>query len=201
VDQPQPSHMSKFVNTQQDSGGVHVNSGIINNAAFLMTVGGVNPTSKVEVKYGIGWEKSEKVWYRANTKYFASTTKFAAAAEGVMQAAKDVGLTAAETNIVDCAFKATGIKTGECATLVDPKSSSPATGDDPATSPGIGTGDPATGNSDGTTDTSPPKKRRRSIQTTESSCNAAPAGSQSSLGFGLVLAVAGLALTRRSRKR
>jgi len=33
----QPAHMSKYVNTQQDNGGVHINSGIPNNAFFLMT--------------------------------------------------------------------------------------------------------------------------------------------------------------------
>src|SRR5262249_9069826 len=43
VDQIQPAHMKQFVNTQIDNGGVHINSGIVNNAAYLMTVGGVNP--------------------------------------------------------------------------------------------------------------------------------------------------------------
>ena len=127
VSQAQPAHMSRFVNTQQDNGGVHINSGIINNAAFLMTVGGVNPVSKVEVAFGIGWEKSEKLWYRANTKYFITSTNFGQAAQGVLQAAKDIGLTENETNIVECAFKATGVAQGTCAKLVDPQSTTPGT--------------------------------------------------------------------------
>lgn len=106
---PQPAHMSQFVNTRQDNGGVHANSGIVGNAAFLMTVGGVNPVSKIEVPAGIGWEKSEKLWYRANTKYFLRMTDFAQAAHAVLEAARDIELTAAETKIVEQAFLATGI--------------------------------------------------------------------------------------------
>lgn len=118
----QPSNMKNFVNwpLSKDAGGVHINSGIINNAAFLMTVGGINPVSKIELKFGIGWEKSEKVWYRANTKYFLEMTNFAQAAQGVMQSAKDLSFTTNEQNIVDCAWKATGVVKGTCAELVDP---------------------------------------------------------------------------------
>ena len=200
VADPQPGHMSKFVNTQQDNGGVHINSGIINNAAYLMTVGGVNPTSKVEVKFGIGWEKSEKLWYRANTKYFMSTTNFGQAAQGVLSAAKDIGLTANETNIVDCAFKATGIAQGTCSALVDPQSSTPGVPTDPADPT---TGDPA---DDGSGDpaveeeTTPvPKKRRRLITQTSSGCSAAPG--HSDLGMGLVLAGIVVGLVARRRKK
>src|SRR6185295_2487257 len=121
----QPAHMQQYRQTQQDNGGVHINSGIVNNAAYLMTAGGKNPVSNVEVKYGIGWEKSEKLWYRANTKYFLATTSFGGAAQGVLAAAKDLGLTANEQAIVDCAFKATGIAQGTCSTIVDPQSTTP----------------------------------------------------------------------------
>jgi bacillolysin len=119
----QPAHMKQFVETQQDNGGVHINSGIINNAAYLMTMGGVNNVSKVVVKFGIGWEKSEKLWYRANTRYFMETTDFEQAAEDVLQAATDIALTENERNIVECAFKAVGIVSGKCAPIVDPSPS------------------------------------------------------------------------------
>jgi MYXO-CTERM domain-containing protein len=134
----QPAAMSQFVNTQQDSGGVHTNSGIPNNAAFLMTMGGTNPVTQTVVQYGIGWEKSEKVWYRSNTTYFMTTTNFAQAAAATMSAAKDVGLTQNEQNIIDCAWKAVGVVDGTCQTLTDPNPPPPP----PVTAPDAGTASP-----------------------------------------------------------
>jgi Zn-dependent metalloprotease len=52
---PQPDHMSKYINTTQDNGGVHLNSGIPNRAFYLTA-------------YNIGgyaWEKAGKIWYVA----------------------------------------------------------------------------------------------------------------------------------------
>ncbi|RNL98926.1 M4 family metallopeptidase, partial [Dickeya undicola] len=39
---PQPAHMRDFVNTREDNGGVHLNSGIPNRAFYLaaMALGG-----------------------------------------------------------------------------------------------------------------------------------------------------------------
>lgn len=204
----QPAHMTKYVNTQQDSGGVHINSGIPNNAAYLMTVGGTNPVSKVEVKFGIGWEKSEKVWYRANTKYFLTTTNFAQAVTGVMSAAKDVALTDNEINIVDCAWKAVGLTQGACATTItDPAATSPR-GTPGTPGDGTSTGDGTTDNS-GTNETpdgeegsgtkTTGRKPRQTLQSS-SGCNVGPQG-DTDLGpiAGLLAAVAGLALSRRRR--
>jgi Zn-dependent metalloprotease len=109
VDQAQPAHMSQFINTQQDNGGVHANSGIINNAAFLMTAGGTNPVSGMKVDKGIGWAKSQELWYRANTEYFLKTTDFGQAAQALLEAANDVELTDDEKQAVIQAFVATGI--------------------------------------------------------------------------------------------
>ena len=205
----QPAHMTKYVNTQQDSGGVHINSGIPNNAAYLMTVGGINPVSKTEEKFGIGWEKSEKLWYRANTKYFLTTTNFAQAVTGVMSAAKDVALTENETNIVDCAWKAVGLVQGACATtIVDPASSSPSgtptgTGTDDTTGTGDGTNTGGTDEADGEEEsTTKTTKKPRAITQTSSGCNVGPQGQSDHgpLGIGLVAAVVGLALSRRKRQ-
>jgi uncharacterized protein (TIGR03382 family) len=200
VDDPQPAHMSQFVNTQQDNGGVHTNSGVINNAAFLMTVGGTNPVSNVEVKYGIGWDKAEKIWYRANTTYFKETTNFGQAAQGVLQAAKDLNLTDNEVNIIDCAFKATGVAQGTCATLTDPAAAKPA-----STTAGAGSDDGDTGSTAGSTsddkDTSTPKKstRKKAVTVQESGCNAA--GAKADLSpFAAVLGVL-LGLSARRRRR
>jgi|GEM_PF-1051455 len=117
---PQPSHMLKYVKTLQDNGGVHINSGIINHAAYLMTVGGRNPVSGIRVPFGIGWEKSEKLWYLATTKYFMSSTNFAQAAAAMDRAAADLGFTTSERNSVDCAWKAVGILKGTCGPISDP---------------------------------------------------------------------------------
>jgi len=203
----QPAHMSKFVNTQQDSGGVHINSGIPNNAAYLMTVGGTNPVSSVEVKYGIGWEKAEKLWYRANTNYFMTTTNFAQAAVGVMSAAKDIGLTPNEQNIVDCAWKATGVVQGTCSTVTDPTSPT-------STTPGTGTGTATDGTDDTTDDTtadetsggtssSTPKKRStRPLAQSSSGCNVSresTGGADLGPLAGLLAVVFGFAAKRRRR--
>ena len=52
---PQPAHMKDFVHTQQDNGGVHINSGIPNHAFYLAasTLG------------GFAWEKAGYAWYDA----------------------------------------------------------------------------------------------------------------------------------------
>ena len=211
----QPANMSSYVNTQQDNGGVHINSGIPNNAAYLMTMGGSNPTSGTAVKFGIGWEKSEKLWYRANTKYFLSTTNFAQAAQAVMQAAKDLALTDNELNIVDCAWKATGVVQGACSTIVDPKATPVPTAPGPGPSTGTGTG---TGSDPGTTTGDPgdttggdpttstgtsttPKKKRTTLTSVDSSgCNVSSGSTDFGPLAGLLAAVLGLAASRR-RKR
>ena len=197
---PQPSHMSQFVNTQQDNGGVHINSGIVNNAAFLMTVGGVNPVSKVELGFSIGWDRSEKLWYRANTVYFQSTTNFALAAEGVMQAAKDLAFNRAELDIVDCAFKATGITPGTCAPLVDPLSAAALAPAAPVAEAPV-TGTPvADAPAQPDAPATEPRRVRRAVTSTSSGCDAAPPVKGS--GVPALLAVVGLvALCRLSRKR
>jgi bacillolysin len=200
VDDPQPGHMTKFVNTQQDNGGVHINSGIINNAAFLMTVGGTNPVSNVAVKYGIGWEKSEKLWYRANTQYFMQSTNFGAAAQGLLSAAKDIGLTQNETNIVDCAFKATGVTRGTCATLVDPTSTTPATtSGTPDNTASDSPSDSANSANSKDEEANPTPKRRRMVTQEVSACNAAP-GHSSFTGGALIALAFGLVAARRRKK-
>src|SRR5262245_54891431 len=50
---PQPDNMSKFVHTAEDSGGVHINSGIPNKAFFLVATS----------LGGHAWEKAGQVWY------------------------------------------------------------------------------------------------------------------------------------------
>src|SRR5439155_7331358 len=114
---------------------------------YLMTMGGTNPTSGKGPQFGIGWDKSEKVWYRVNANYLQSSSNFAAAAAATMQAAIDLKLTQNEQNIIDCAWKSTGVVQGTCATISNPQSTTPpTTGDN--TTPGTGTG--GTGGTGGT---------------------------------------------------
>jgi Thermolysin metallopeptidase, alpha-helical domain/Thermolysin metallopeptidase, catalytic domain len=50
---PQPSHMSHYVTTTSDNGGVHINSGIPNHAFCLAAV----------ALGGYAWEKAGMIWY------------------------------------------------------------------------------------------------------------------------------------------
>ena len=52
---PQPAHMKDFVHTQQDNGGVHINSGIPNHAFYLAA----------SAIGGFAWEKAGYAWYDA----------------------------------------------------------------------------------------------------------------------------------------
>lgn len=203
----QPDHMTRFVQTQQDNGGVHINSGIPNNAAFLMTMGGVNPTSKTGPQFGVGWEKSEKVWFRANSQYLQETSNFAAAAQATMQAAKDLGLTTNEQNIVDCAWKAVGVVQGTCATIVDPKGTT-TTPTTPSTEPDpTETGSTATTADEGSSateegdDPAPTPRKRRVLAPQESSgCSVGPSGGTDLAPLaGVALALALLARGKRKR--
>jgi Zn-dependent metalloprotease len=74
---PQPAHMRDFVETAEDNGGVHINSGIPNRAFALFA----------RALGGNAWERAGQVWYRAltglspeaNFATFASATVAAAA--------------------------------------------------------------------------------------------------------------------------
>ena len=52
---PQPAHMRDFVETNEDNGGVHINSGIPNHAFYV--------TSR-ELG-GYAWERAGQIWYTA----------------------------------------------------------------------------------------------------------------------------------------
>ena len=50
---PQPGHMDHYLETMQDNGGVHINSGIPNHA-FYLAASGIG---------GKAWEKAGRIWY------------------------------------------------------------------------------------------------------------------------------------------
>ena len=77
---PQPGDMSGYVNTSQDNGGVHVNSGIPNHAFYL-------------VAYELGgyaWEKAGKIWYVALNSKLTHSSNFQDAASATYQAAGEL---------------------------------------------------------------------------------------------------------------
>jgi len=63
---PQPSHMRGYVNTDDDNGGVHINSGIPNHAFYLaaMALGGNS------------WEVLGRIWYATLTQRLTSDASF-----------------------------------------------------------------------------------------------------------------------------
>jgi Zn-dependent metalloprotease len=67
---PQPGHMDHYVNTTQDNGGVHINSGIPNRAFYLIAY---------ELA-GNAWEKAGQIWYTALKDRLNSTSTFQDAA-------------------------------------------------------------------------------------------------------------------------
>jgi Zn-dependent metalloprotease len=97
---PQPDSMSGYVETDDDNGGVHINSGIPNRAFYLVATG----------LGGSAWEKAGPIWYAslrdttlassatfaqfaASTVAQASSLYDAAAADVVTQAWAKVGVT------------------------------------------------------------------------------------------------------------
>lgn len=52
---PQPAHMDDFVRTNQDNGGVHINSGIANRAFYLAAT----------AIGGKAWDRAGTIWYNA----------------------------------------------------------------------------------------------------------------------------------------
>jgi len=109
----QPAHMSDYYvspNTEEgDWGGVHVNSGIPNRAAYLLAEG----LTKEGLGISIGRDRTGKLYYRALTVYLSPLSKFIDLRRALLLAAADLhrGDTAVTAAIHD-AFDATGITEG-----------------------------------------------------------------------------------------
>jgi Zn-dependent metalloprotease len=98
----QPAHMSEYVKLSlaEDNGGVHVNSGIPNRAAFL-------------VAEALGREKTERIYYRVlEARYLNPFSQFMDMRLGAVRAAADLyGAESPEVAAVRNAFTAVGIGT------------------------------------------------------------------------------------------
>ncbi|MFT5142008.1 MAG: Zn-dependent metalloprotease [Rhodothermales bacterium] len=98
----QPAHMNDFQNLgiNDDQGGVHVNSGIPNRAAFL-------------VMDAIGRDKTAQIYYRALSTYMTANSQFGDARIALEQASVDLhGAGSTENAAVIAAFDAVGIGGG-----------------------------------------------------------------------------------------
>jgi Zn-dependent metalloprotease len=75
---PQPADMKGYVKTDQDEGGVHLNSGIPNRAFYLAA----------KAFGGHAWDTAGKVWYAALTRGLDAQSDFADAARATIAAAE-----------------------------------------------------------------------------------------------------------------
>ena len=85
-------HYNNRFNTKKsfDNGGVHINSGIVNLAFYLLVEGGAHPRlagSKIE---GIGWEKAIDIFYKVFTLYLAPSSKFRDARDATVFIAREL---------------------------------------------------------------------------------------------------------------
>lgn len=98
----QPASVDEYarlpVSRRGDNGGVHINSGIPNRAAFL-------------IGQAIGPEKLEQIYYRTLTQYLAPDAQFAEAALATVRAAQDL-YGAAEVQAVRNGFAGVGLNVG-----------------------------------------------------------------------------------------
>ncbi len=94
----------------QDDGGVHINSGVPNKAAYLMTDGGAFNGKTVNA---LGLEKTVRIWYRMAVNTLVSGSEFQDAYDLLPQACMDLagggvaGITAADCQEVRDALDAT----------------------------------------------------------------------------------------------
>lgn len=98
---PQPAHMKDYVETSDDNGGVHINSGIPNRAFYL---------TAVELG-GYSWKKAGRIWYNTLRDRLSEHSDFQNAAKLTFEVAGDLyGQSSQEQNAVWKAWSLVGIK-------------------------------------------------------------------------------------------
>lgn len=106
----QPAHMREYANLpvsrRADNGGVHINSGIPNRAAFL-------------VAQALGNQKMEQIYYRTLTQYLTPTANFLDAARATVRSATEL-YGAGDAEAVRGAFAQVGIDVNSGATAPTP---------------------------------------------------------------------------------
>ncbi len=103
-----PDHYNKRYTGTADNGGVHINSSINNKAAYLVSDGGEHYGVKVT---GVGREATEKIYYRALTKYLTANSDFKMMRQAALQSAEDLyGKNSKAVQAVTKAYDAVGVK-------------------------------------------------------------------------------------------
>ncbi|QHA92455.1 peptidase M4 family protein [Bacillus sp. N1-1] len=103
-----PDHYSVRYTGTQDNGGVHINSGIMNKAAYLLSEGGTFYGVSVS---GIGKDKLGAIYYRTLTQYLTASSNFSQMRAAAVQAATDLyGSSSSEVQSVKQAFNAVGVQ-------------------------------------------------------------------------------------------
>jgi len=97
----QPSSMSQYVVTSSDNGGVHINSGIINRAYFILAAG---------LSGAIGSSDAERIFYRALTLHLQKQSQFIDARHACVSSAEELfGVGSTQALRTADAFDAVGI--------------------------------------------------------------------------------------------
>ncbi len=109
---PQPAHMSDFLRTAEDDGGVHINSGIPNRAFYELAI----------LLGGKAWAIAGKIWYRALTRKLRRTSRFQDCADATYECATELyGTQSAPQQAVTAAWRAVGIVVSEAAVSAGPR--------------------------------------------------------------------------------
>ena len=97
----QVGSMDDYVDTSEDNGGVHINSGIPNRAFYLVATELAEPT----------WERAGRIWYATLTGGLAASTDFTGFAQATVDAAAEL-YDDAVSSVVAEAWRSVGVTTG-----------------------------------------------------------------------------------------
>ena len=130
---PQPDHMSGYIETQDDNGGVHLNSGIPNRAFYL---------TAAEIG-GNAYDDAGKIWYTTLTSgTLSESATFAEFAEATQASARDLyGEDSTQLAAVTHAWQTVGVLPTDQPATDQPATDQPAT-DQPAADQPDATGQP-----------------------------------------------------------
>ncbi len=126
----QPATMNEYANLEisrrADNGGVHINSGVPNHAAYY-------------VGQSLGKDKLAQIWYRALTNYLTPRSNFADAANATIRSAQELygadGATVVRTAWSQVGIGAGASSVGPAAPTTQPTTQTPAQPSAPETLP------------------------------------------------------------------
>jgi Zn-dependent metalloprotease len=97
---PQPAQMADYLDTDQDNGGVHINSGICNRAFYLAA----------KAIGGYAWQKAGLIWYRTLNGSLSPSSDFQAMANATVTVAGSLfGQGSAEQKAVSNGWSTVGV--------------------------------------------------------------------------------------------